>query len=154
MNTIRDMVERLRAEYLEMPGLHLTAEQVQRLCGIERTACRTVLDALIKAKFLAEKPDGHFARLTEGYFSNPRPAIADLGTDAVDERRGPGSRQPERRRARSDAELREQRNTLERQWNEDHRASEAHQERGSAEAAAGLPSMSIRSRRRRVDEAT
>jgi hypothetical protein len=36
MNTFVDqrVLERLRAEYLEMPGLKLRIEQVQRLCGI------------------------------------------------------------------------------------------------------------------------
>ena len=29
------VLERLRGEYLEMPGMKLTIEQVQRLCGIE-----------------------------------------------------------------------------------------------------------------------
>jgi hypothetical protein len=43
-NTIRS---RVRAEYVEMPGMRLTLEQVQRLCGIERALCQTVLDALV-----------------------------------------------------------------------------------------------------------
>ena len=37
------LLERVRAEYLEMPGLRLTLKQVQRLCGIERTVCQMVL---------------------------------------------------------------------------------------------------------------
>ena len=48
----QEVLERLRAEYLEMPGLQLTVEQVQRLCGIERAMCRVVLDTLVEAKFL------------------------------------------------------------------------------------------------------
>ena len=39
----QDVLERLRAEYLEMPGLRLKVEQVQRLCGIERMMCKAVL---------------------------------------------------------------------------------------------------------------
>jgi hypothetical protein len=42
-----------------MPGLRLTPEQAQRLCGVERTLCQTVLDALVAEKFLCVKPDGH-----------------------------------------------------------------------------------------------
>jgi len=38
------LINRIRAEYLEMPGLRLTFEQMQRLCGIERTVCQMVLD--------------------------------------------------------------------------------------------------------------
>jgi hypothetical protein len=38
MHTSADqqVLERIRAEYLEMPGLCLKADQVQRLCGVER----------------------------------------------------------------------------------------------------------------------
>ena len=57
------LFERVRAEYLEMPGLHLKLEQVQRLCGIERTVCQMVLDSLVDAKFLCVKSDGHYALL-------------------------------------------------------------------------------------------
>jgi DNA-binding IclR family transcriptional regulator len=56
---------RIRAEYLEMPGMSLTIQQIARLCGIERSACHAVLDALVEAKFLAVKPDGTYARRTE-----------------------------------------------------------------------------------------
>jgi hypothetical protein len=54
------MLNRLRAEYLEMPGLRLTAAQVQRLRGIERLMCESVLDALVDAKFLRVKSDGSY----------------------------------------------------------------------------------------------
>ena len=71
------ILERLRAEFLEMPGLRLTAQQVHRLCGVEQKTCRAVLDALVSEKFLCAKPDGTYARLTEGDFWRPRPAKAD-----------------------------------------------------------------------------
>jgi hypothetical protein len=66
MRTIEDVSERLRAEYLEMPGLRLKAEQVQRLCGIEETICGLILDALVASKFLSVRSDGHYARVSEG----------------------------------------------------------------------------------------
>ena len=72
MTKIEQGVDRVRAEYLEMPDLLLKAEQVQRLCGIERTVCAIVLDTLLEAKFLYVKPDGHYVRTREG----------DAGTDA------------------------------------------------------------------------
>jgi hypothetical protein len=81
MRTIQDVVQRVRGEYLEMPGLRLKAEQVQRLCGIERTVCQIVLDTLVTSKFLYMKPDGHYVRVTEGLFSRPDAAKADLRTD-------------------------------------------------------------------------
>jgi hypothetical protein len=60
------LINRLRAEFLEMPGLHLTREQAQRLCGVEGTACQVVLDALVDMKFLCVRADGAYARLTDG----------------------------------------------------------------------------------------
>ena len=83
MRTVHNVLTRLRAEYLEMPGLRLTAEQVQRLCGIERLVCQPLLDELVEAKFLCVKTDGTYARSTEGeMISRPRAAKADLATDA------------------------------------------------------------------------
>ena len=62
-------LDRLRAEFLEMPGLRLTADQVHRFCGVERKTCRALLDALVDEKFLCAKADGTYARLTEGELS-------------------------------------------------------------------------------------
>jgi hypothetical protein len=61
-----EVIQRVRAEYLEMPGLRLTAPQVQRLCGIDRATCEEVLDALVSANFLCIRPDRYYARSTEG----------------------------------------------------------------------------------------
>ncbi len=72
------LVTRIRGEYLEMPGLRLTLEQAQRLCGVERTLCKRVLDALVEAKFLCVRSDGAYARLIDGDVGRPRPAKADL----------------------------------------------------------------------------
>jgi hypothetical protein len=68
MNTFLDhrVLDRIRAEYLEMPGMKLTLEQVQRLCGIEQSMCKAVLDSLVEALFLCLRPDGTYVRLTEG----------------------------------------------------------------------------------------
>jgi hypothetical protein len=82
MDIIQDMCQRVRSEYLEMPGLRLKAEQVQRLCGIERPTCETVLDTLVDAKFLYVKSDGHYLRVTDGRVPRPHPAKANLRTDA------------------------------------------------------------------------
>ena len=79
MRTIEDVVNHLRAEYLEMPGLRLKPEQVQRLCGIERTMCQQVLDSLLESNFLCLKPDGAYARATDGaYYPHPSPLKATL----------------------------------------------------------------------------
>ena len=54
--------DRIRAEYLEMPGLRLTAEQVQRLSGADVLVCRHVLEDLVRGAFLHPMPDGSYAR--------------------------------------------------------------------------------------------
>ena len=73
------LLKRIRAEYLEMPGLSLRVEQAQRLCGVDRVACQRVLDTLVDMKFLRVKPDGAYARLSDRT-DHPRPpaAKADL----------------------------------------------------------------------------
>ena len=55
---------RIRAEYLEMPGLRLTAEQVGRLSGVCVTVCRLVLDDLVRAGFLTLGANEIYARST------------------------------------------------------------------------------------------
>ena len=56
---IDDVLQRIQGEFVEMPGLRLTAAQAQRLWGLERDVC----DALLGAKFLAQTRDGAFVRL-------------------------------------------------------------------------------------------
>jgi hypothetical protein len=65
-------VERLRSEFLEMPGLRLTASQIQRLCGIDAEICNTALELLVGEHFLSAKPDGMYVRLTEGRVARSR----------------------------------------------------------------------------------
>lgn len=82
MTTIDDVVNRLRAEFLEMPGLRLTGAQLQRLCGVEKTLCQLGLDSLVEAKFLYMKSDGVYARTTEEDVSHSRLARAVLDRPA------------------------------------------------------------------------
>lgn len=42
----------IRAEYLEMPGLHLTKPQFCRLWGLKPEKCDELLKALVAAEFL------------------------------------------------------------------------------------------------------
>ncbi len=73
-----DVLSHLRAEFLDMPGLRLKPEQVQRLCNVERAQCHAVLDVLVNEKFLCVTSDGHYARLTNGAnLSRPTRANAD-----------------------------------------------------------------------------
>ncbi len=75
------LLERVRAEFHEMPGMRLKLEQVQRPCGIERTMCRLVLDSLVEAKFLYTSSDGHYGRMTHSETSHPLAAKADLRSE-------------------------------------------------------------------------
>jgi hypothetical protein len=76
-----DLAQRIRAEFLEMPGMYLTGPHIQRLCGVERSPCQASLDALVETKFLRVLPDGTYARRTEGAdVAPPRPTNMDLGT--------------------------------------------------------------------------
>jgi hypothetical protein len=63
---MRYTIERLRAEFLEMPGLRLTPVQVQRLCGVDTTVCQGALDALVDVTFLRVNQDGTYARHSDG----------------------------------------------------------------------------------------
>ena len=60
---IDDVLQRIQGEFVEMPGLRLTAAQAQRLWGLERDLCRSLLSSLVDAKFLEQTRDGAFVRL-------------------------------------------------------------------------------------------
>ncbi|MGH9309475.1 MAG: hypothetical protein ACRD1U_08885 [Vicinamibacterales bacterium] len=60
---IDEVLQRIQGEYVEMPGLRLTAAQAQRLWGLERDVCDALLGALVDAKFLSQTRDGAFVRL-------------------------------------------------------------------------------------------
>lgn len=78
MRPVHDVVARLRAEYVEMPGMRLKAQQVQRLCGIEPMVCQSALDALVEAKFLCVISGGHYACVTDAEFAAPMPRSQNL----------------------------------------------------------------------------
>jgi len=80
MRPVHDIIQRVRAEFVEMPGLQLRAEQLQRLCGIDRIVCDVVLQSLIGERFLWMKSDGQYARLTDGAIPHQQRATATLGT--------------------------------------------------------------------------
>jgi hypothetical protein len=56
------LLRRVRAEYLEMPGLRLTAPQAQCLFGLDSETWDAALAALLDAKFLTRTQTGLFAR--------------------------------------------------------------------------------------------
>jgi hypothetical protein len=72
------IVQRIRTEYLEMPGLTLKPEQVQRLCGIDRAICEMALGLLVESGFLAMRDDGAYGRFLHPDIARGRPAKASL----------------------------------------------------------------------------
>jgi len=60
--SIVDLVHLVRAEYLEMPGLHLTRSQVRRLWALDEPACDALLDALVRIRFLRQTRGGGYVR--------------------------------------------------------------------------------------------
>jgi len=64
--SVTDWLQIVRAEYLEMPGLCLTAAEVQRLWGIDSTTCKGVLDALLRTGFLRRTRSAGYVRADAG----------------------------------------------------------------------------------------
>jgi hypothetical protein len=58
-----EWVYRVRAEYLEMPGLTLTRWQMRRLWLLDASVCDAVVDELVASGFLRCRPDNTYARV-------------------------------------------------------------------------------------------
>lgn len=52
MSLTTSLLNRVRSEFIEMPGLRLRIDQAQRLWNLDRTSCELVLSSLVSAKFL------------------------------------------------------------------------------------------------------
>lgn len=57
-----EWLQLIRAEYLEMPGLHLSEGQAQRLWGLDRVTTGTLLATLVAARFLKRTSRGGYVR--------------------------------------------------------------------------------------------
>jgi Fic family protein len=57
------LLTRICSEYLDMPGLYLTAPQAARLFGVERTTCEALLTRLVQVRFLRRTPAGFYGLL-------------------------------------------------------------------------------------------
>ena len=56
----RELIGRIRGEFIEMPALKLSLQQACRLWSLSATACREALDALRAEGFLFQTPSGAF----------------------------------------------------------------------------------------------
>ena len=74
------VLQRIRSEFLEMPGMRRTLPQAQRLWGWDRPTCEVALRHLVDTRFLVRVGD-LYSRLGEGVadsFPPVRMAKADL----------------------------------------------------------------------------
>jgi hypothetical protein len=65
--SVSGWVERVRAEYLEMPGLSLTQYQMRRLWLLDASLCDAVVDALVKSSFLRRGENNTYVRALVPY---------------------------------------------------------------------------------------
>lgn len=57
------LVNRVRGEFIEMPGLQLTPAQASRLWGLDTAACRSIINALVDVSFLRWTSRGTVVRV-------------------------------------------------------------------------------------------
>lgn len=57
-----ELIQRVRSEFLEMPGLQLNVAQACRLWGIDADTCGSLMEQLVQSKFLHRTRAGGFAR--------------------------------------------------------------------------------------------
>ncbi len=62
-----EVLLRVRAEFLEMPGLKLTLRQAERLWGLDSATCEALVESLTESKFLARTREGAIVRRTEPF---------------------------------------------------------------------------------------
>jgi Fic family protein len=54
------LVQRIREEFQEAPGLRLTTDQAAQFWGLDLQTCEAVLRELLRAGFLLQKSDGRY----------------------------------------------------------------------------------------------
>ena len=59
---LADAMRRVRADFLEMPGMQLTPRQAARLWHFDADFCDAVLTALVEKRFLVKTRDHKFTR--------------------------------------------------------------------------------------------
>ena len=61
------LLNRVRGEYREMPGMRLTIDQAMRLWGMDRQTCSDLFASLVAARFLEMDRDGRYRKAHSGY---------------------------------------------------------------------------------------
>lgn len=62
-----DLLNRVRGEFHEMPGLRLSFDQAVRLWALDRPTCEVVLDRLVSVGYLMRDARGHYRKAHAGY---------------------------------------------------------------------------------------
>ena len=57
-----EALQRVKGEFLEMPGLKLTESQARRLWALDGDVCHAVLTALVESRFLVRTRQAAFTR--------------------------------------------------------------------------------------------
>jgi hypothetical protein len=61
-----DWVRLIQSEYAEMPGLHLSKRQAERLWNLDRRSAEVIFDALERSSFLRRTPNDTYVRADIG----------------------------------------------------------------------------------------
>ena len=61
-----ELLVRVEGEYREMPGLNLTASQAERLWGLDRRTCASVLTTLMERRVLKRTASGTYLQGSSG----------------------------------------------------------------------------------------
>jgi hypothetical protein len=72
------VVDRVRGEFVEMPGLELTLAQAVRLWTLGADDCRFVIDALVDVGFLKWTPRRTIVRTGRDLKVGPEPQMANI----------------------------------------------------------------------------
>jgi hypothetical protein len=91
---IHDLSLLVSAEYLEIPGLRLTTQQVERLWDIDPVTADALLGLLTEAKFLKKTSDNAYVRPRDGEAASQEARRATpplVNTETVREWRSSGA---------------------------------------------------------------
>jgi hypothetical protein len=77
-NVDRNVLTRIRMEYIEMPDLRLTNSQASCLWNLDQASCDAILAALVEEQFLSQTGDGSYV-MRNGF---NRPAVRLRGARA------------------------------------------------------------------------
>ena len=66
LDTFRSQIHLIRCEYAEMPGLHLSKRQAQRLWSLDAGTADAIFEALEEAQYLKQTRNGVYVRADVG----------------------------------------------------------------------------------------